>query len=190
MKTFQPLNMESPAALAHRLRCAWWRLPAGEWRVERGALGVRHGAMFSAVAQVPGAAEQRFAERLVELLEGVPALLDAVAPLPPERPTGKPGSKYRKHQDRLIKKQAEEILALREELVRLHPEPRHIKEGGNQAGDDDAVLAREGTAQAAAPSQHAPSEEALRRLQRELELAAREEGMLRELVTALARPTR
>lgn len=50
---------------------------------------MRHGATFGVVAQVPGAAEERFAEEFVELLEGVLALLNTIGPMLAERLSGR-----------------------------------------------------------------------------------------------------
>jgi hypothetical protein len=183
--TFQPLNIETPAALAHRLRCATWRLPAGDWQIEGATLGVRHGAAFTPVAKLDELSRPAFAEALVEVLEGVPELLELVAPMQPTRPGGKPGAKYRKFQDRVIEAQQQEILALREELSALHVQ---MKTGQHSAGGEDSIPGPEQPAEATTATSAHMLEADVEQLRRELRQAAREEGILRELVTALQRP--
>jgi hypothetical protein len=162
-----------------------WRLPAGGWQIEGEILGVRHGAAFTPVVRLPEPSRPAFAQALMELLEGVPELLELVAPMPPTRPGGKPGAKYRKHQDRVIEAQQEELLALREELSALHEQ---MKTGQHSAGREDSVRGQEQPSEATASRSAHVLEADVARLRRELLQAAREEGILRELVTALQRP--
>jgi hypothetical protein len=183
--TFQPLNVETPAALAHRLRCATWRLPAGDWQIEGETLGVRHGAAFTPVARLPEPSQPAFAQALVELLEGVPGLLELVAPMQPTRPGGKPGAKYRKHQDRVIEAQQQEILALREELSALHEQ---MKTGQHSAGREDSVRGQEQPSEATASSSAHVLEANVAQLRRNLQQAARDELVLRDLIKSLLRP--
>lgn len=184
MGTFQPLNIETPAALTHRLRCATWRLPAGDWQIEGETLGVRHGAAFTPVARLTELSRPAFAEALVEVLEGVPELLELVAPMQPTRPGGKPGAKYRKHQDRVIQAQQQEILALREELTALHEQ---MKAGEHSAGGEDSVPGLEQPSEATRSTSAHMLEADVEQLRRKLQQAAREELVLRDLIKALRR---
>ena len=176
-----------------------------------------HGAERVRVATFdPGLRPSR-REALIKLLEALPVLLDLIAPLPP-RPTPEgTGRRHRKHQERVIDEQQKEILALRAVLAELSsssrvstdPEVRTV-DAAEGPGIRQPVLGQVGTIETqvgtmgadgtrttdetrhqslAAPALQERLGTAETDLRRALDNAAREEAMLRELITALARPT-